>query len=190
MKKLLGMLTAAFLATMMFAGAAGASVVVTPNPIPVADNQSAVTTTVNFAQPPANQYTFISQCKLDPADANFDATVDCSNYTTIQLNPNPTSLTYQFSVFRGVEPSGDQTWGCFKPGETVPAGITGYTQCWIRVAYNTVTNNGNDEFTPFTFTGAPIPEAPVVLLLPVFAILVLGGGVFMQRRRNQAALTV
>lgn len=190
MKKLLGMLTAAFFATMLFAGAAGASVVVTPNPIPVADNQTSVTTTVNFAQPPANQNTFVMQCKKDPADATFDAITDCSNFTTIQLNPNPASLSLQFSVFRGLEPSGDQLWGCFKAGDSVPAGVDAYNQCWIRVAYNTVTNNGNDEFVPFTFSGAQVPEAPVAVLLPVFAAAVLGGGVFLQRRRNQTALSV
>jgi hypothetical protein len=192
MRKLLGTLCAAVLVTTIFAGAAGAAVVVTPNPIEVSPAQNNVTVPVAFAAPPVNQATFVSQCKKDPADPTFSAILDCSNLSGIIINPNPTVLTLQFDVFRGQEQSGDELWGCFAQGDTVPAGIVPFYTCWIRVAYNAVANNGNDEFTPFTFnvTAGVVPEAPIAILLPLFGALVIGGGVFLQRRRHQTALTV
>lgn len=188
MKRLLGTLTAALLAMFMFAGAAGADPILTPNPIPVSPAQTSVSATVTVDAPPANTLTFITQCKKSDADPTFTS-ADCSNFSEILINPNPTAagLVKPFSVFRGTEPTGDESWGCFEAGDTAPAGITKYTNCFIRVAYGSEQNYSTDKFTPFTFTasGALTPEAPVAIMLPLFAALVLGGGVFMQRRRTQ-----
>lgn len=188
MKRILGTLCTAILVTTIFAGAAGAAVVVTPNPINVTQAQSAVTVPVTYAAAPVDQPTFVTQCWKDPAGASFDPVADCSNLTSIRINPNQTDFTLQFSVFRGAEPSSDQLFGCIAAGDAPIAGITTVTTCWIRVSYNTLQNISTDEFTPFTFnvTTAAVPEVPVAILLPLLGALVIGGGLFFQRRRIQS----
>jgi hypothetical protein len=89
--------------------------------------------------------TFFLQCKKDPADPTFNYAIDCSNLSEITPNPLTDAFgTTPFQVFRGLEPSGDESWGCYAPGDVAPAGVTKYTDCWIRFTQGTE-NNTTDQ---------------------------------------------
>ena len=188
MKKFLVMTAAIFGAMFFFGSSAMAATVVTPNPVPVSPGQTTVTVDVGWTQP-ANQRLYFYECFEDASSPTFNYVTSCSNDSELVVNPSAASSgTISFNLFRGQEPTGDILWGCFAPGDTVPAGITKHETCYVRVTNLQPSNTTDQQFQAFTFTplGAPVPEVPYAVLLPIAALAVLGGGLLLQRRRHQA----
>jgi len=171
-------------------GPAGAATSISPNPVQVTGGQINATVQVSWTQP-ANKRLFITQCWSDATAPGFDFAANCSAGTQTTYNAIATgSGTYDFTVFRGPEQSGDENWGCFAPDDVPPAGITRkYTTCYIRVTNNEPSNQADQQFASFTFvsTSPVIPETPFAVMIPVVALAVIGGGLFLQRRRNASS---
>ena len=190
--------TVAVLSAVVLVGSmAGASVSIPQNPIPVSSGAPTVTVNVSysFGAGGALKPLFFHQCRKDPNDPTFNFAADCSGLSQIQVNgtSNPTgdgSLAYE--LFRGDEPSGDANWGCYAAGDTPSAGYTKLTTCWIRVTTDSPSNNAQAQSIPFTFTvqGAPVPEAPTLILLPFIAAGVIAAGYVLNRRRTARASLV
>ena len=93
---------------------------------------------------------FLYQCKKSIADPTFNVAFDCSALS--EKLSSGANGSKAFPVFRGLEPSGDETWGCYAAGDTVPAGITKNTTCYVRITSGVASNNDNDVEVPFTIT--------------------------------------
>ncbi len=183
-------LVSSLTAVVMFGSVAGASVSIPQNPIPVSAGEKSLQVVVNYSGTPANSPLFFNQCKKNPADPTFNFSFDCRLGTNINGQENTTgSGSVTFPVFRGDEPSGDKEWGCYAPGDTPTAGYEKFETCYIRVAPGDVMNNGQSQGLAFTFVpqNAPIPEAPLVVLLPLVAGAVLGAAYLISRRRSAHA---
>ena len=139
------------------AGATG-TVTLGQNPIVAANGWPAtnlVSVCWNFGAAGVMRAAFVSEC-FKPADAvGFDFASDCAPLAQIQVNgtSNPTgSGKLNFNEFRGAEPSGDDNWGIFATGQSVPAGITRpFTTGYIRVTLDTPSNNSDAKSVAFTF---------------------------------------
>ena len=196
-KRMATVLSAAVAVTFLAVGPAGATVGVTPsNPVPVSAGQATAPITVSWSGLPTSQASpfgrrvFITQCKKSPGDPTFNFTVDCSNLSEKTLNPeeNPAgSGSTSYDAFHGLEPSGDESWGCYAPNETPPAGITAYTTCYIRVTQDAQSNLGDQQFTTLSFalTSAVTPEVGNAVLLPVSAAVAVGAGALVTVRRRR-----
>jgi hypothetical protein len=179
---------AALTAVLLFGGVAGASVTIPENPIPVSTNDHSVIVTVSYSGLPANQPLYLHQCSADPATPGFNFARDCGPLSQVQINgqSNPTgSGTVDYKLFRGDEPSGDDPWGCYAPTDTPSDGYTKLTSCWIRVTDSTPSNNTDAQSVKFSFVsqGAPVPEAPTLIVLPFIAAGVIGAAWVWNRRR-------
>jgi hypothetical protein len=120
-------------------------------------------------------------------DPTFQPGQDCAPLSSQTANGNATGAgTISVDIFRGAEPSGDLTWGCFAAGDTAPAGITKSTTCYVRVTNDSLFNTNAAVDAPFTITesGGVIPEAPMTILLPTIGGLVAVAGFFFLRRRQ------
>jgi hypothetical protein len=194
LRKPLAALFGAVVAVVMFGSVASASVTIPENPIPVSAGASSVTVNVSYSGLTPGTAIFVHQCKKIPSDPTFDFTKDCSILSQFQINPasNTGSGSLQYTLFRGDEPSGDQTWGCYAPGDTPSQGYTNYSTCYIRVTTDTAANNGQAQGLAFTYTvqGAPVPESPLTIALPLVAASVIGAAFVMNRRRRKTALSV
>ncbi len=172
---------------LMMGPASAAAPVITPNPIQVTTGQNKVTVDVTFT--PTTKRIFVLQCFADGSDPNFDYASKCSNLSeyTQNVDQNP-SGKFKFDVFRGPEPSGDETWGCFAAADPAPLGITKNTTCYLRLTTESEGNTTDQVFTPFTFavSNPVIPEVPLAVMLPILALAVFGGGLYLQRRRRPA----
>jgi hypothetical protein len=186
MRRIIISLGAAIAATILFVGPAGASVSI-PDPIPVSAGQTDVPITVTYSNVTPGLRLFFIVCDKDPSGPNFQYSLECSTSTEKSINPisQTGSGTFAMSIFHGPEPIGDLLWGCFAPGETPPAGYTA-APCYLRITTDTETNNVASQSTPihFTLQGTPVPESPLVILLPIVAGVVLVGGFVINRRRN------
>lgn len=134
------------------------TLVANPNPIPVGTIPAAgflmktIETCFNSAAS-IDKPTYIYQCYRGGADPLFDPISSCSNLSEFRSNPNASpTQTNPYTVFYGTETTGDESWGCFKPGDTAPAGITKYTTCYLRFVPNQVLNTTDHLFVPITFS--------------------------------------
>ena len=177
------------------ASAAGTGTV-SPNPVSVTGGQTSATVTVNWSglQNPGHKL-FITQCKKIESDPTFSFATDCSNLSEVPINAsaNPGGASSStFSVFRGENPDGDSGWGCFAAGDTIPAGVTSFTTCYIRVTEDAESNTSTDFSIPFTFaasSGGTLPETSMAVLLPLTAGgVILAGWLIQRRRRTPAAI--
>ena len=87
---------------------------------------------------------FADVCSKSIADPTFVRAFDCAPLS--EMVPNGTASGKGFvdiDFFRGADPSGDQQWGCFAPGDTAPAGIQKRT-CYVRVTNNIGLNTDDD----------------------------------------------
>jgi hypothetical protein len=185
------MIVGAVAGVVLFGAVASAQVTIPENPVPISSGASSVTVTISYSNVPAGEALYFEQCSKNPSDPTFDFSKDCSALTQWQVNPasNTGSGTLDFSLFRGDEPSGDQSWGCYAAGDTPSAGHTKFTTCYIRVVPDTPSNNAQAQGLAFTFTlqGAPVPESPLTIALPFVAASVIGAAFVMNRRRNRRA---
>lgn len=168
-------------------GALG-SVTVSPTPTPMTSEQTQATVTVDWTGQKPNVPIFIKICSRSITDPSFNGNIDCSILSEIAAPGSANGAgTYQFDVFRGVEPSGDYNWGCFAEGDEVPNGIAD-RGCWVYLTNNTSGNVTDAAEAPleFSLSGGEIPEAPIGVLLPVSAAVVAAGG-FLFLRQRQAA---
>jgi hypothetical protein len=177
-------------AVVMFGSVASASVTIPQNPIPISSGASSVTVNVNYSGLTPNTAIFVHQCKKIPSDPTFDFTKDCSIISQFQINPasNTGSGSLQYTLFRGDEPSGDQPWGCYAPGDTPTTGYTNFSTCYIRITTDSAANNAQAQGLAFTFTvqGAPVPESPLTIALPLVGASVIGAAFVMNRRRRKS----
>lgn len=169
-------------------GALG-SVTVSPTPTPFTSEQTQATVNVEWTGQKPNLPIFIKICSKSITNPTFNQGIDCSILSEV-ATPGGTpdgSGSYQFDIFRGVEPSGDYNWGCFAPGDTVPAGIQD-RGCWVYVTNNVAANvtDAAEAQLQYTASGGDIPEAPIGVLLPVSAAVVAAGGFLFLRQRQQA----
>jgi hypothetical protein len=199
-KRMAALLPAVAATLMVAAGPVGATVDLTPaSPVPVEAGATSVPLTVKWSGLPVGdpngRRIFITQCKKIPSDPTFVFAIDCSNISEVTLNPDQNvgghGQTTEFSAFHGTEPTGDESWGCFAPGETPPAGITAITTCYVRVTQDSEQNTSDQQFTPLSFTIAPpavTPEVSNAILLPVTAaVIIAGAGFGLSRRRRSVA---
>lgn len=153
------------------AGAQG-SLSVTPNPVPVASN-SYTEVQVSWTGQAAGTLIFASVCVKSTKDADFQVGLHCSPLAQVETNGSADgSGTARLPVFRGPEPTTDLPWGCFAPGDPVPAGVVGATSCFVRVTNDVVLNNDDAVEVSVTVTGAGDPVDRGVLGAPVPAAAV------------------
>ena len=141
------------------ADAGVAEVSLSVNPVPVAVGASTPVTVRWTGQRP-DTLMFIRICNRPTTDPGFNDALDCSLLS--EVNPNGTadgSGTAAISVFRGPEPGGDGSWGCFAPNDVAPAGIRRSTTCYVRVTNNVVSNDDDAVDAPYTIVPAPTGPA-------------------------------
>ena len=169
---------AASLATPAFAGSA------TVSPNSNLHNGDAVTVTYTGYTP--GTQLFVMQCFA--ADSpTFNYVNDCSNLSTISY-PSIAAAdgSVSFNVFAGDSPDPDADKGCGTPATPTP-GITYFPTCYIRVTDTAPSNNAVDDFKPITFAQTDVAETPYTPLLLLGGAAVVGGGLFLNRKRRLAA---
>jgi hypothetical protein len=130
------------------------TITIVPNPVVSTPNQNPINVDLCYnSAASVGKRTFAYECKKNPSDPTFAVFSDCSALTELTWNSS-TSQTgeHQFQLFRGAEPSGDSLWGCVKAGDTLPAGYTAYTTCYVRFTDDTPGNNTDQLSVPFTFS--------------------------------------
>jgi len=127
-------------------------VTVDPAAVPVGANDQQATVKVSWqGQQPATLM-FVRVCRKSVTDQTFSAGTDCSLLSEVTPNGTPNGAnSIDFTVFRGENPDGDSGWGCFAPGDAVPAGIQGNTTCYVRVTNDVIGNTKDQRDAPFTF---------------------------------------
>ncbi len=132
---------------------------VTPNPIPTNGASASTGATINvslcYAGLPANKRLFITECNESTSTLGFDPFENCSNLSEVTVNPSDDATgtgRVTFPAFYGPEPSGDDSWGCFRAGDTAPAGITKNTTCYVRITDDTETNLTDQQSVAVTFS--------------------------------------
>lgn len=132
--------------------AAGGSVTVSPDPVPVPAGGQ-VPVTVSWTGQAPRTLILIRICVTSSRAPGFDEALDCSLLSEVTPNGTPDgSGSAQVQVFRGPEPGGDNAWGCFAPGDAVPVGLIGSTTCYVRVTNNVVSNKDSSREAAFTIT--------------------------------------
>ena len=125
-----------------------------PNPVVVSADQGTAVVEVSWSGLVPGQLVFVDICWRSVTDPAFSVSADCGQYSGV--TPNGTADGAggtMFEVFRGQDPAGE-SWGCYAPGDTPPAGVTKHTTCFIRVTDTVVLNLDNDSEVPFTFEGS------------------------------------
>ena len=174
------------------AGAAGTgTVTVSPNPVPFTTNQTKAVVQVNWTGQKPNTLLFISICRKSITDATFRPDFDCS--INSEVNPVGTADgagSKAYNIFRGENPDGDSGWGCFAPGDAAIAGVDKLTTCYVRITNNVITNKDDAVETAFTLSvgGDTVPEAPLGILIPIIAAVVVAGAFVALRRRQMPAV--
>ena len=147
--------------------AASGSITVTPNPVPVAAN-SFTEVRVEWTGQVPGALVFASVCVKSTADPDFQVGLHCSPLAQVETNGSADgSGSALVPVFRGPEPTTDLPWGCFAPGDPVPAGVIGATQCYLRVTSDVVLNNDDAVEVLVSVTGDGDPVDRGVLGAPV-----------------------
>jgi hypothetical protein len=188
-----GALAAVF--TMAFPALAGATTAtISPNPIKLGASDTSANVTVSWTGLPTTTRVFITECFKPVTDPTFDPFASCSNVSEVTVNPlsNPGTGSVAFAAFKGAEPSGDDSWGCFAAGETPPAGIQAFNTCYIRVTDTSETNLTDQTSTAFTFdtsggtvTPPPdVPESSLPIALPLLRVAAAGATLVAMRRRR------
>lgn len=186
-----GLLAAIALVGAGTAGAAGTgTVTVSPNPVPFTTNQTKAVVQVNWTGQKPNTLLFISICRKSITDPTFRPDFDCS--INSEVNPVGTadgSGSKAYNIFRGENPDGDSGWGCFAKGDAAIAGVDKLTTCYVRITNNVITNKDDAVETAFTLSvgGDTVPEAPLGILIPIIAAVVVAGA-FVVLRRRQASV--
>jgi hypothetical protein len=100
-----------------------------------------------------------------------------------------TDLNLRLHLFDGISPSG--SFNCVRadepdPGNGLPTfGLPGTAPCQIRMSTNPTVTTTDQAFFSFALVHVPpVPEAPYAILLPVGALLLLGGGYLLNRKRH------
>jgi hypothetical protein len=149
--------------------------------------------TVSMSNLPSNYGSVVNveQCRKTDADPTFNPISDCDQSTADNETVVAGSSVKSFRVFNGPNENLG-TWGC---GPLAP----GTPQCYIRLSGDT--GVANDQFYPLVYgpvqstttTEAPtttlvppseVPEASLSVLLPLTAVGLAGGGLFIARRRR------
>jgi hypothetical protein len=145
-----------------------------------------------------------------PSTLNWSPTVNCDNGTSPQQQEamgasgtatwNPAvSKNQDIFVFDGESP-GDQ-FNCYYPGELDNGvaysngqidpsdGLPSWTNCQIRVASTDAAVTTDQVFATMTLPApAPVtPETKYTFLLPIGAVVLLGGSYLVLRRRRRSA---
>jgi hypothetical protein len=101
----------------------------------------------------AGRAVYIEQCYEPASLPGFNISFHCFKNGEVQINPaaNPTNTGHkEFKIFRGAEPSGDNDWGCFAPGDTVPPEtLRPFYDCYIRVTLDSFANNAEAKSIQF-----------------------------------------
>jgi hypothetical protein len=193
-----GVFLAAF-AVLAISGTAFAAHTVTPSEN-VTDGQQV---TVSVTGLPANATAHVQQCNNDTG-TDFDPVADCSfnGLRVLLLDASGAGTLTDFVVRQ--EPigyaDGDVDWKCDPTGApdgsvsvAAPAGTARvYSVCRIRVVEAPFTEQNNQSFQNISFASGTepepvVPEAPLVVLLPLGGIALLGGAYFVLRGRNATA---
>jgi hypothetical protein len=191
-RKVLAAVGVAAVSSVGFAAAASAAPNFTPNPNSNLSNGDI--STLTYSGYPAGQLMYALQCDNNTTNnPNLDITRDCD---PLSLNTDSTSDangsgSIDFSVFVGKPLQPNLKWVCQAASDPVPpGGFTAFSTCYIRLTDNQATNVTDAVFQPITFkptTTPPVPEAPFTVLLPLGALVVLGGAYFVVRNRRHAA---
>jgi hypothetical protein len=190
----LGLMTILGLVAAIPAGAAGTGSV-SPNPVPVSGGQTSAMLTVNYNFGASNTAVFVDLCKKQSSDPTFDYTLDCDRGVAGTFNGSSNGAGSQQVEIPIGDSFGSQffgddldKWGCYPSGFTPSAGFLAATQCYIRVTQTDIFNNTDAFDVPLTYetSGGEIPEAPVVVLPVLLGAAVVGGFLFLNRRRALA----
>ena len=191
---ILGMMTILGLVVASPSGAAGTASV-TPNPVPVSSGQTSATLTVQYNFGGSNTAVFIDLCKKQTSDPTFNYTLDCDRGVANAYNGSANGSGSQLVDIPIGDTAGSiyfgdpiDNWGCYPQGFTPSAGFAAASQCYIRVTQGQANNNTDAIDLPYTFSvgGNDIPEVPVVVLPVLVGAALVGGFLFLNRRRALA----
>jgi hypothetical protein len=160
-----------------------------PDPIPVADGDTAALVTLTWSGAAPLAEVFVDLCRRPHSAAGFDLRADCDPLSALRLPGSPRGTgTEQIELFVGAtqdhRANGTSPWACVPEGEAPPAGLAGYERCWVRLSWGERRNPLGTRSIPYRFTrdDAEIPEAPWAVL-PVLVTALAAGVTFTVRRR-------
>jgi hypothetical protein len=143
----------------------------TPDPVPVADGDTAVLATLSWSGAPPFGDVFVDLCRRPTSAPGFDLATDCDALSALRLPGSPRGVgTEQVELFVGPtrdhRANGTSPWACLPEGVPVPEGVEGHDRCWVRLAWGERRNPFGARSVPYRFTpdDAEIPEAPWALL--------------------------
>jgi hypothetical protein len=128
-----------------------ADVTVAPSVASVSTNPGFGFVKVYWNNQKPNQLIYVDICARPSASPGFSTGLDCAPLSELNVNGSPSGKgVADLLVFRGAEPSGDLSWGCFAPGDVAPAGILKLTTCYVRVTNGSLSNSADAKDAAFT----------------------------------------
>jgi hypothetical protein len=183
-------------------GAAFAGTITTPSTNPFAvpgdstGNPQPFTVVGSGFAPNTNIFAII--CDGTPSTTpGWDPTLNCDNLTAPAPVASSSTGVATFSAtdpnaaihpFKGASPN--LMFNCIAPGDAQPTnGLPTFTNCQVRISSNNASSTSDQTFLtmtlPATVTPPPAtPETKYVVLLPVAALMAIGGFVLYRRRSH------
>jgi hypothetical protein len=144
---------------------------------------------------PAGTSIFLEVCDgADPTVSGWDPTEHCDLATSPSSIPGPggtfpaNDANRHFRPFKGESPQG--IFICLSPNDPVPPnpnGLPVFRNCQVRASTSNNNATADQAFLHITLPdatgGGEVPEVPFAVILPLGAVAIGGGYLFIRKRR-------
>lgn len=154
--------------------------------------------TITFSGFPAKTDVFAEECDGLAGGSSWNPTTDCDPVTEpagVESSATGTGTftaydpNFGFNAFRGESPS--DLFACVPPDEAGDSfgGVPVYTDCQLRLTTDDISTSAPETFLAMATPdpAATIPETRYDVLLPIGALLMLGGAYVIARKRRRPA---
>jgi hypothetical protein len=157
--------------------------------------------TITFSGFPANTQVFAEECDGNAGVGNWNPSADCDLDTEpagVKSSATGTGTFTAYDINTGFYPftgeSPSQLFACVPPDQAGGnfGGVPVFTNCQLRLTVQDTSTSAAETFLAMATPdpAAVVPETHYEILLPVGALLLLGGGYVIARKRRRPVASV